>query len=125
MATKQSTIDYIEDQLAEVPDIRSQKMFGEYALYCGEKVVALVCDEKVFVKITEEGRAYVGDLSEEGIAYPGAKPSMFINEDLIEDHEWFSELIRITERNLPIPKPKKPKRAKITGPRSRDKNTTI
>lgn len=64
MATKQSTIDYIEDQLTEVPDIRSQKMFGEYALYCGEKVVALVCDETVFVKIIEEGKVYVGDLYE-------------------------------------------------------------
>lgn len=107
MATKRSTIDYIEDQLAEVPEIRSQKMFGEYALYCGDKVVALVCDETVFVKITEEGRTFVGDRYEEGHAYPGAKPSMRIDEDLVEDHEWFSELIRITERNLPKPKPKK------------------
>lgn len=107
MATKQSTIDYIEDQLAEVQEIRSQKMFGEYALYCGAKVVALVCDEKVFMKITDEGRAFVGDRYEEGCAYPGAKPSMYIDEELVEDHEWFSELIRITERSLPMPKVKK------------------
>jgi len=26
-------------------------MFGEYALYCGDKVVALVCDDQLFVKI--------------------------------------------------------------------------
>jgi DNA transformation protein len=109
MATKQSTIDYIEDQLADVPEIHSRKMFGEYALYCGDKVVALICDDKLFVKITEEGRIYVGDAYEEGVAYPGAKPSMYINDDLIEDHEWFSELIRITETNLPVPKPKKKK----------------
>lgn len=109
MATKQSTIDYIEDQLADVPDIRSRKMFGEYALYCGDKVVALVCDDKLFVKITEEGGEFIGGHYEEGIAYLGAKPSMYIHDDLIEDHEWLSELVRITERALPIPKPKKKK----------------
>lgn len=71
MATKQSTIEYIEDQLADVPGIHSCKMFGSYALYCGDKVVALVCDDQLFVKITEEGRICVGEGYEEGRAYPG------------------------------------------------------
>lgn len=109
MATKQSTIDYIEDQLSEVAGIHSRKMFGEYALYCGDKVVALVCDGKLFVKITEPGREYVGDAYEEGIPYPGAKPYMYIDEDLIDDREWLSELVRVTEAALPLPKPKKKK----------------
>lgn len=107
MSTKLSTIEYIEDQLTDVPEIRSQKMFGEYALYCGDKVVALICDEKMFVKITDAGKEFVGERYEEGIAYPGAKPSMYIDDDLIENHEWLCELIRITEKNLPVPKPKK------------------
>lgn len=107
MATKVSTIEYIEDQLAEVPDVRSQKMFGEYALYAGNKVVALVCDDTLYVKITEPGKAYVGDQYEEGVAYPGAKPSMLVDADLIEDREWLCDLIRITAEALPEPKPKK------------------
>lgn len=102
-----STIEYIEDQLVDVPAIHSRKMFGEYALYCGEKVVALVCDDKLFVKITEEGKIFVDDHYEEGYAYPGAKHSMYIDEDMIEDHEWLCELIRITEQQIPTPKPKK------------------
>lgn len=109
MATKQSTIDYIEDQLADVPGIRSRKMFGEYALYCGDKVVALVCDNQLFVKITEAGKIFVGAGYEEGNAYPGAKSSMRIDEDQIEDHAWLCELIRITEQHLPVPKRKKMK----------------
>lgn len=107
MATKVSTIEYIEDQLAEVPDVRSRKMFGEYALYAGDKVVALVCDDTLYVKITDVGKAYVGDRYEEGTAYPGAKPSMLVDADMIEDREWLSELIRITAEALPEPKPKK------------------
>jgi TfoX/Sxy family transcriptional regulator of competence genes len=110
MATKLSTIEYIEDQLADVPDVRSRKMFGEYALYVGDKVVALVCDDELFVKITEPGKAFALDRYEEGTAYPGAKPSMWIDADALEEREWLSELIRITEDALPIPKPKKRKR---------------
>jgi len=107
MATKVSTIEYIEDQLADVPGVRSRKMFGEYALYVGDKVVALVCDDTLFVKITEEGRAFVGETYKEECAYPGAKPSMQIDGDMIEDRMWLSELVRITEAALPEPKPKK------------------
>lgn len=106
MSTKVSTIEYVEDQLADVPGMRSRKMFGEYALYVGDKVVALVCDDALFVKITEPGRAYVGRRYEEGRAYPGARPSMRIDEDAIEDREWLTGLIRITEAALPEPKPK-------------------
>ena len=109
MATKQSTIEYIEDQLADVAGVRSRPMFGEYALYVGDKVVALICDDELYVKITEEGRIFVGEAYEEGCAYPGAKPSMRIDADMIEERQWLCELIRITEDALPAPKPKKKK----------------
>ncbi|MBP5993361.1 MAG: TfoX/Sxy family protein [Candidatus Moranbacteria bacterium] len=111
MATKLSTIEYIEDQLADVPGVRSRKMFGEYALYVGDKVVALICDDTLYVKITDAGREYVGERYEEGIAYPGAKPSIRIDDDSLEDREWLATLIRITADVLPDPKPKKKRRS--------------
>jgi len=104
MATKQSTIDYLLDQLASVPDVRVRKMFGEYALYCNDKVVALVCDDELFIKITEAGKEFVGDQYQEGNAYPGAKPSMRIDMDMAENRDWLCELITITEESLPEPK---------------------
>ena len=107
MASKQATMDYILDQLSGVRDVSARKMFGEYALYCGGKVVALICDDTLFVKITEAGRAFVSEQYAEGEAYPGAKPSMLIDGDLIEDREWLAELIEITAAHLPAPKPKK------------------
>lgn len=109
MATQAATVEYIEDQLAGL-DVSSRKMFGEYALYCDGKVVALVCDDTLFVKITDAGKKFVGRHYREGTAYPGAKPSMRINEDLIDDREWLQELIRITADALPTPKPKKKRR---------------
>lgn len=109
MSTKPSTIEYILDQLAGSGELRARKMFGEYALYCDDKVVALVCDDQLFVKITEPGLEYVGEYYKEGHAYPGAKPSMLIDGDLIEDRSWLGELIRITARALPLPRLKKGK----------------
>jgi len=85
-------------------------MFGEYALYCNEKVVALVCDDELFVKITPEGKEYLGKKYKEGYAYKGAEASMLIDADLLEDRDFLKELILITEKALPMPKPKKRKK---------------
>jgi DNA transformation protein len=112
MSTSQSTIDFLLDQLAGLPDVHARKMFGEYALYCGDKVIALVCDNQLFVKITPPGKALVGAGYQEGQAYPGAKPSLLIGADLIEDCERLCELICVTARALPPPKPKKPGKRK-------------
>ena len=110
MTTSQSTIDFLLDQLSALPNVRARKMFGEYALYCEEKVVALVCDNQLFVKITLAGKALVGERFKEGNAYPGAKPSMLVDAEEIDDAERLCELIRITAAALPQPKPKRPKR---------------
>ncbi len=106
MTTRQGTIDFLLDQLSGLPRLRARKMFGEYALYCDEKVVALVCDDQLFVKITPPGRALVGEAYVEGEAYPGAKPSMLIGAELLEDDVRLVELIRITADALPVPRPK-------------------
>ena len=108
MATDQEFMEFLADQMSGAGEVSYRKMFGEYAVYCGGKVVALVCDNQLFVKPTSAGRAYVGEPTE-APAYPGAKNS-FLIEDAFEDREWISELIRITARDLPAPKPKKPKR---------------
>ncbi|MBW2700061.1 MAG: TfoX/Sxy family protein [Deltaproteobacteria bacterium] len=110
MGTSPETMDFLIDQLSALPRIRSRKMFGEYALYCDDKVVGLVCDDQLFVKITPAGKALVGSQYQEGVAYPGAKPSMMIGAEEIDDPERLCELIRVTAAALPPPKPKKPKK---------------
>ena len=110
MSTSPNTIAFLLDQLSGLPNVRALKMFGEYALYCGDKVVALVCDNQLFVKITEAGKALVGDGYAEGTAYPGAKPSLLVSADDLEDHERLCALIRATADALPAPKPRGRKR---------------
>lgn len=108
MATQQRTVDFILEQLETVGDVSARKMFGEYAIYCGAKVVALVCDDQLFVKPTKAGKKFIGDV-EEAPPYKGAKPSYLISGDLWEDADWLSELIKISAAELPAPKPKKKK----------------
>ena len=101
-------MDFIVDQLENAGDITSRKMFGEYAIYCDGKVTALVCDNQLFVKPTEAGRSFIGEVVE-APPYPGAKMS-FLIEDGFENRDWISDLVRITAKELPEPKPKKKKK---------------
>lgn len=59
MSSDQSFVDYIIDQLSTAVPFTYRKMFGEYALYSGSKVVALVCDNQLFVKQTVVGREFI------------------------------------------------------------------
>lgn len=52
MASTQRTVDYLLEQLAGAGDVSTRKMFGEYALYCEGKVVAFICDDRLFIKPT-------------------------------------------------------------------------
>lgn len=106
MASKQSTVEYLSEQIARAGVIRYRKMFGEYAIYCDEKVVGFVCDDQLFVKPTAAGRELI-DVLEEAPPYPGAKDYFLISPDQWEDHEFMSQLIRDTASELPLPKVKK------------------
>lgn len=108
MATKKNTIDYILEQIAQAGSVSARKMFGEYAVYCEGKVVALVCDDQLFIKPTNAGKKFIGKVSE-APPYPGAKPYYLVDGDQWEDADWLSELIKISANELPLPKPKKKK----------------
>ena len=73
-------------------------MFGEYGLYADETLFGLICDNKLYIKPTNSGRQFIGNIVEAS-PYEGAKPS-FLIEDKIEDGDWLSELIRISLKEL-------------------------
>ena len=111
MASDLSFVEFVVDQMENAGVITYRKMFGEFTVYCDGKVVALICDNQLFIKPTYAGRSFIGDVVE-APPYPGAKNS-FLVEDKLEDREWLSDLIRITAKELPEPKPKKKKKSKI------------
>jgi TfoX/Sxy family transcriptional regulator of competence genes len=80
-------------------------MFGEFALYVDGKVVALVCDNSLFVKQTDAGRSLIG-VPREGAPFPGAK-LYFMADEYLDDPQLLSRLFTVTVAALPAPKPKK------------------
>lgn len=107
MSSDKEFVEFVVEQCEGAGTITNRKMFGEYAVYCNGTVVALVCNNRVFVKPTEAGRQFIGEVVE-APPYPGAKNS-FLIEDKFEDGEWFGELIGITEKEL-LKNPKTKKR---------------
>lgn len=107
MASNTNFVDFVLAQIKNSGEITAKKMFGEYGIYADGKLFGLICDNKLFIKPTNAGRAFIGNVVE-APPYDGAKPS-FLIEDKMEDSEWLSELVSISLNELPAPKPKKKK----------------
>ena len=110
MANDKAFVQYVVDQIDPSADMRYRAMFGGYTLYSHDKVVALICDNQLFIKPTEAGRALIGK-PEEAPPYPGAK-NCFLMGDEIDDGEWLTKLIAVTEAELRKPKLRKKKKRK-------------
>ena len=110
MASDLNFVKFEADQIDASCEISYRKMFGEYALYSRNKVVALICDDQLFIKPTEAGKSFIGEVVESP-PYPDAKLA-FLIQDQIEDKEWLTQLITLTEEELPKPKPKRKKQSK-------------
>ncbi len=104
MASDHQFVRYVCEQMTGAGAISARKMFGEYAIYLDEKIVALVCDNQLFVKPTAAGKALLGDPTE-ARPFPEAKP-YFLIDDGIDDPEALAQLVRVTARELPLQKPK-------------------
>jgi TfoX/Sxy family transcriptional regulator of competence genes len=109
MASQQSTVDYVVEQMAAAGIVSARKMFGEYAVFCNGKMVALICDNELYVKPTGAGRDYIGEVTERP-PYRSAKPYYWISGDRWDDADWLAALMRTTAAALPVPVKKAKKR---------------
>ena len=110
MSTSPATVESV---LASLRSTRfsAKAMFGEYALYADGKVVALVCDDRLFVKVHPATQALAGDC-ELGPPYPGAKHHYVLGEGEWASREDLANLLVRLAKELPAPKPKAKKAAK-------------
>ncbi|MDH2134633.1 TfoX/Sxy family protein [Sphingobium yanoikuyae] len=103
MASDRKIVEFLVEQMAGGGTVSAKAMFGEFGIYCDGKMVALVCDDHLFVKPTVGGRAFAAGV-EEAPPYPGAKPCLLIDAEKWDDREWLAEIVRITSQELPAPK---------------------
>ena len=114
MASDLKTVAFIADQSGLGARLAYKRMFGEFALYLNTKVVAFVCDNKLFLKPTDAGRALLGSPTE-APAYPGSKNYFLLQEEL-EDPALLRKALEVTESVLPLSKPKTTTRKKTVKP---------
>ncbi|KAA8884049.1 TfoX/Sxy family protein [Nocardia colli] len=108
MSTDKATVAGILEQL-EPLDVRARAMFGEYGLYCDDKLVALIADDHLFVKPTAVATGYA-DESWLAPPYPGAKDYYRVPAPRLADTAWLGEFVQRTAEVLPVrvPKSRKP-----------------
>lgn len=79
MATQKETVEFLLAKLRQPKRFSARAMFGEYALYADGKVVALICDDLLYVKILPASQG-LEPLCEKGEPYPGARPHYIVEE---------------------------------------------
>ena len=93
MACNKDLVQYIADQCADAGTITTKRMFGDYGIYCNGKIFGLICDDKLYVKQTEDGRKML--LTKVSCPpYEGARDYFLIRE--IDDHGYLGSLVRAT-----------------------------
>lgn len=110
MATTLEFIEYVHEQSGLEGRLSYKKMFGEYALYLGGKIIALACDNSLYIKPTKAAQHLVVFLGEQS-PYPGAKPHL-VADELLDDTDSLKQLLLATANALPAPKAKTSKRSK-------------
>ena len=104
MASDIGFVEYVCEQIRGAGRVSHRRMFGEFAVYCDGKVVALVCDNQFFLKPTAPGKALL-DPVKEAPPYPGAKPYYLLDAQL-DEAEVATAIVRATADALPAPKVK-------------------
>lgn len=121
MASSQEFVNYVMEQMALAGAMRARKMFGDYGFYCDDQFIGLICDNQCFLKVTEEGEAYL-KTPQYGIPYEGAKPALLIEN--LEDRDFLRDLVQATCQGLARKgkKTESPKASKTTTPKEKTIN---
>lgn len=105
MSSTMEFVEYVCNQIAGGGEISYKRMFGEFGIYCNNKIIGLICEDQFYLKKTSFGEGKLGGNVEEGSPYTNAKPHFLI--EALEDREFLAELITGTCEELPTAKPKK------------------
>ena len=100
MASSPEFTAYICDQVEGLGTVRARKMFGEYMVYCNDKPVVIVCDDRALVKPLPCLEALLQGWPMEP-PYEGARPHYLLDPG---DRETLREAVRLAEEVTPLPR---------------------
>lgn len=112
MSTQKETVEFILEKLGDRGRFSARAMFGEYALYADGKVVGLICDNQLYVKILPAS-GELESVCEKGEPYRGAREYYVVEEDQLTQLGQLPILLLDIAESLPEKKKKKPKTSKV------------
>lgn len=104
MASDQSYLDYILDQLSGLEGVSYRAMMGEFIIYVNGKVVGGIYDNRFLIKPVKSSLQIMPDAPQE-IPYPGAKEMLLVTDP--DDRALMEALLTAAAAELPEPKKRK------------------
>ena len=98
MASKKEYLDFIMEQLSDLPEVSSRAMMGEYILYFRGKVFGGIYDDRLLVKSVPSAVKMMPDAPME-LPYEGAKEMLLVED--VDDREFLCSLIEGMWEELP------------------------
>ena len=90
MASSPDYLQFILDQLSDLPEISYRQMMWEYILYFHWKIVGGIYDNRLLLKPTNIVKETIDELEME-IPYPWAKPMIYV--DNVDNSDYLQKLI--------------------------------
>ena len=103
MASKKEYLDFIMEQLSDLPEVSSRAMMGEYILYFRGKVFGGIYDDRLLVKPVPSAVKLMPDAPME-LPYEGAKEMLLVED--VDDREFLCSLVAGMWKELPEKKKK-------------------
>ncbi len=94
---------FILEQLSELQGVSYRSMMGEYIIYCNDKIIGGIYDDRFLVKPTKSALEKMPDAPLEK-PYEGAKEMLLVEN--IDSREFLTELISDMAEELPVRKKK-------------------
>lgn len=108
MSSRKETVAALLDGLAGAGPLTARAMFGEYAVCLDGRVVALICDDTLWIKPTPGARTALPD-ARLGPPFPRATEYLCA-EGALDDPDPVIAALRAAAAELPLPKPKSSRR---------------
>ena len=107
MAAPSALLDYLEDQLAPLGQLRGRAMFGSHGLYLDGLFIGIIDDETLYLKADDASRPAFEAAGMEPFTYASRGRRITLSfwqapADVIEDpqelHRWVGEAVRAAGR---------------------------
>ena len=93
MACNADFVQFIVDQCSGAGEIAVKKMMGDYCIYCDGVLFGLICDNNLYIKMTDAGEAVLDEIVLRP-PYPSARDHFYISN--VDDRDYLEDIIRAT-----------------------------